>query len=158
MAIWQVDLQFLPTGSPAPKVGPKEGFEVTPIAGDISASELGQVLAPALGKPHEMFKDHLVWGLEEANCVHASFEAGRLRECRARIDVRIHTERFEESVCELARRLGCSFFLPETGAVIPAAVPAVTSAVVRSRAAVYARDPQAALEALAREHGSRNAS
>jgi hypothetical protein len=116
------------------------------------------MLTPALGKPHEMLKDHLVWGREEANCIHASFEAGHLRECRARIDARIQTERFAQSVCDLAQRLGCSFFLPETGAVIPAALPAVTSAVVRSRATAYVQDPQSALEAIAQNQRGRNAS
>jgi hypothetical protein len=158
VAIWQLDLQLLPKGSPAPKVDPNEGFDVAPIPGHISAEEIGKVLTPTLGKPHETLTDHLVWGREEANCIHASFEAGYLRECRARIDARIQTEQFAQSVCDLAQRLGCSFFLPETGAVIPAALPAVSSAVARSRAAAYAQDPQSVLEAIAREHGSRNAS
>lgn len=139
MALWQFDIFFVPHGQLVPAPG-EDGYVLPPFHGDCVESAQSW-LGARFGAPWTMMDDWLVFGEENGNRVDLLRNDDGSATLSARLDARIGAAEFRLALCELADVLGCHFFSAEQGCVLEPQAVALSTALLQSRAAAYARNP-----------------
>jgi len=155
MAIWQFDLELLPTVA----------IESDPQIVEHSVTDKGIETAIwwANALLPEGVEDHLnsllpketswsanldQWGAEDGNRIDVFREEGYVESIQVRIDVREPSVSFLEGACKLAELLECKLLVLETSTVLEPNLFSLRRAIDTSRAARYVSDPRGFLAEL----------
>ena len=155
MAAWQFALVLVPkawfekSGNRVDALLYDDGYETYQAWRDyqpkIDLDRLCGSLLPAAPSWSEEIKK---WGSEKQTDVQVGYEDGLVESIRIRINVRENSMALLSKIVEVAKALDCLFFLPEEKAVIEPNIFELNTAILRSRAARFLKDPEGYLKGL----------
>jgi len=140
MATWQFDLFLVPCGGPMPSRN-DDGYDV-PTLPESQTQVANTLLTQKLGDSCLLLEKWWIFGEEQGNRIDLGLSETGGAELFARIDARIDSEPFCQTICEVAAQLGCVLFSAESGEIIEPEVSALMSALKNSRAFAFACDPR----------------
>ena len=146
MALWQVDIAFIPPGTEV--AYGQDGYEVACFGSDIAHS-VEVELSDYLGPRKEALKGWLVYGDEKGSRIDLHFEERGVEIC-GRIDAS-NPMPLIELILRISRKLGCKIYVVESRVVLEPSIQNLLGTVSNSRAASFVSNPRLFLEKVARE-------
>ncbi len=152
MAIWQLDLEIVPQGRVRSLLEKSVHPGINRDAADVDWWEGAELpphfeerLANLLPRGKSWDSDWRLYGQEEGNRVDVIYDAGRLVEIRARLDVRDVDFDLLERLADVLTDADC-VFIDETGHVIAPTADNLCVEIEASPAANFITDPKKFLE------------
>ena len=139
MAIWQFEIALLPAATDM-LVWTNRGFDLTPLPLK-AISSIRPVLGAALGTPCLDDGGTAIYGKPDGNRVHLIPSGAEGCEMWVGIDARSDADHFCKLIVTIAQYLDCELFSPEIEQRLPPDPRALGSALMNSRAWIYALDP-----------------
>ena len=140
MAIWQVDVSFVPRGGLLPW-RTEDGHDVPPLP-EATAVQAHAWLLQHFGESWRMVEGWIVFGHEQGNRFDFFFNEDRSANLSARVDVQGDSGLFIAAVCELAVASKCVLFFAEHWAIVEPTSIELCAAIKRSRAASFVSNPR----------------
>jgi hypothetical protein len=164
MAAWQFSMHLVPRGQLTAVcldlVSPVPGAvfdETSWWSSSQPPSDLAERLARVVGEVISWSPESRQWGLSEASTVDVRYEAGRVDEIHARLDLRAQCSRLIEVLAQLALDADAWWLGGNATIRIPVGQSreAIAAAAAASDAARFVADPGGFLDELAAKRGPR---
>lgn len=136
--MWQFDLYLHHIGMPLPIARSRNPI---PSLSAALAMRAQRTLAASIGPPWQAFEDNLTFGGPDGERVDIVYESQNSASIRIRFDLRVENPQFQCMVRDLARQLGCLFFVPQTRRLVETDIESLSAALSDIRAQSHPRAP-----------------
>lgn len=140
MALWQFDLEFVARRKAS---GSRNAVELSIDADALQKAE--DLIRRQLASATSWSPDLRVWGEEDGNRIDIYMNGKRCVGIALRVDLRTNPTAFCELVIAFAQMLDCSFVTTD-GSLVPADMPSLRAAALRSNAWKFVWDPRGYLD------------
>jgi len=158
VATWQFTIALIPTlwaeehGFNCSDLYDVEGYDTAIAWAENQPTEgFEALLSKILPESKSWSNNLLCWGDEKSNDIQVWHEDNKVEEIHVRLDLNQNLNEFIGKLVDLANSLNCSFFYPELRYISKASEYEVKTALQKSDALKFVKDPHEFLKGLSHE-------